>query len=424
MDTNSLMELLNNTSGILGILGGVLNSTHKVIDLKLEKQLEKIDILEHKKICNLLIDDINIETIDKILAENATVYKDKTVLYSLKEKTKNNLLTQIYASDNIFIENKNNIDKIIYEYVEALFTNIGKRLSFGEKCLLNESNTINNKLDSLNDLVQSQSQDKQITKQANQMVDMLNQLMEYINLKQEIIKSNIIGKIDIFTSSEPNPFFKNFNYLIVSFEYEEKYFEKEVSNVWEFFLKYVKSLDSTQNLELEEYYYKVILPTISCYTNYNSKNSDFYCAVGAIGLFQNYTDETLVERVVVNIISYISKLLKFLRDYNSEHNSQLIEEIVYSRFIIQKEAYVMKMLTPESEKLLYEIYSSKEILDTELSLKYNFSIDYLRKKLSPFIETVVYYKYYDKFSTTLMISPGYKETISSLLRKRGVTNEV
>lgn len=176
-------------------------------------------------------------------------------------------------------------------------------------------------------------------------------------------------------------------------------------------MQFVLVSASDFSVELNEYYNKVIIPTVNCIKGYEEKGKDFYMFIGALGLYNDNSDEKIYRCVMNNLLIFFTKVCDVLSELWKGKKYEYIEKVVSDE--IHKYIYwrIKYYFDDKSKLMLKMIYDRNLILDTDLANEFGYDISYVRKTLYSATKVFLGYKYNDKKSTKLYICGNYRATI-------------
>lgn len=139
--------------------------------------------------------------------------------------------------------------------------------------------------------------------------------------------------------------------------------------------------------------------------NYEFKDNEYFIAVGALGLVDDYSDRSLYKLIIQEIILFLKCLHVTIGViFKEKEHQKKIGETVSE---LHKHNISQMSILDEDFDLLEDIFINKKITDALLADKFNISIQDLRKRLLRYTSSLLIYSYYDMYSTELMIRHDY-----------------
>lgn len=161
---------------------------------------------------------------------------------------------------------------------------------------------------------------------------------------------------------------------------------------------------------LNTFYHKTMLPTLACVNGYLEKNESYYISIGALGLFNNNSEEKVVDCIMNNLLNFFSNVHSIIENLWKDRDYIKIENEVSNEMHSYLLKRIKRLIDDDKREYIKVIYDRKSIIDVELAEMFSCEIIDLRKKLYECTKDILSYKYYDNFSTKLSISSVYLKT--------------
>ncbi|MFE9275694.1 SMEK domain-containing protein [Paenibacillus glucanolyticus] len=164
------------------------------------------------------------------------------------------------------------------------------------------------------------------------------------------------------------------------------------------------------SIDLNTFYHKTMLPTIACVNGFLEKNESYYMSIGALGLFNDNSEESIVDCIMNNSLHFFSNILSILDSLWKDRDYTKIENQVSNGMHSYLLKRIKRLIDDDKREYIKVIFDRKSIVDVELAEMFSSELIELRKKLYECTKDILSYDYYDNFSTQLNISSVYSKT--------------
>ncbi|MBV7271637.1 hypothetical protein JMF89_04085 [Clostridiaceae bacterium UIB06] len=410
-----LLDLIGNLSSF-ATLHSWIKEQYKSRTSKVNMhKLDNIDLKIREKILREIKGEYDIEKLDDFVAKHSLNFKNRglSILFSEDERkeTIGDYIKKNSACD------KDKTANILNEYFdllnEYLFKNLSFETKFLKKCINDEGEHI---IETIEEILDDKLKCENIYKD----VPYSQAIISRCNSINSLLLNNM--SIDLWRKSVDTDYlaadnlanvFLRVEKLLQSFNIDK--FDRLSGNSSnepiESLMQFVLTSASDFSVELNEYYNKVIIPTVNCINGYEDKDKDFHMSIGALGLYNDNSDEKIYRCVMNNLLTFFTKVCDVLSELWKDKNYEYIENIVSNemhKYIYHRIKY---HFDDKSKLMLKMIYDRNLILDTDLANEFGYNISYVRKTLYSATKAFLGYKYNDKKSTKLYIDGAYRATI-------------
>ncbi|MBS6500670.1 MAG: hypothetical protein KH415_03360 [Clostridium sp.] len=334
---------------------------------------------------------------------------DMINLFSIEER--NNVVENFFKKNNQLLMYKENINLIINQYLDKLNHYINtllnprdkiiiKVVEQSSKSIIQEIQGINKKSEAIN-IYKNNEKIKKIINECNLINSSIQKNLDIKFLNYYIDLNYISGSTLDEIMMRIRMLFENLNkdgFNNIS--------KSNRSNPIDAFFDMIKFIAQDFSTKLDEYYYKM-KPVIQCVNNFTFKNDLYYLSLGALGLFEDNSEERIFNVVINNILEFFIQSNKIFNELWKDRDYKNLEYKAINtmnKHLLSKIKYV---INEENIEFIKYIYKNKKTLDIELSEKFSFDINKLRKSLFYCTEVFLNYKYNNNYSTELSINGSY-----------------
>ncbi len=430
MDTNSI-----DINTIIGICGSLVafetrireaikqitqkHSKHKIKKVKLGTESYKLD-------------QCSINAIEKFINEKSFKKSDLESVFSKSEKQK--FIDGFFENNEEFYSEKDITTDVLNEYLDQIEESINNLLTDGEKVIVAKLSCMNDSFDDKFDEILKDTKDikTRMEKQEVQNIfkdsdygSLIIELLNMVFIEIEKNTSEKLLKIMLKTNSLEAEIFED---VVFKIQKALNQIDKErIENITgqnfdnglyalNFYIQYIAS-DFSANLN--EIFSKNTQLVIDIIYNYEHKNPEYYLTLGAIGLRNDYTDETIYLSVMSGLISYLKQLLEVIKEKWRYRNYEYLDSVAVEEMHKRLWNQIRFSININNKKWILEIINNDNITDVELANMFNITVKYLRKELYEATKTFLNHSYINDYSTKLSIGRYYKAV---LLEK--LSNEV
>lgn len=411
-----LLNLIGDLSSFATLQSWIKEQISKNKNSVNEKNLNNLsEIFKENKLKNIK-ETYEGEKLDIFITKHADLFKKNEKSYKFSVEERNKVINEFFKVNPGLRYEKDDIENILNMYLDTLEENISRNLNYDTKFIIdsvdNSNRSITKKLEEINDKfkVKNIYQDSLYSKELISICKGLNSLfiknLNIVMITREFDENylNAESLSDVIMRLEK--FLKCFNMK----DFKEKY-KAEGGNTIETLFKMVLTIASDFCIELNEYYQKVIIPTLTCIDNYDEKSKEYYISIGALGLFNDNSDENVFKKIMDNIINFFDKLGKVLEEIWKCRDYKKLDDNVTADMHRSIYNHIKYKLDDKKRLLVKTIYDKGKILDTDLANIFSCSVKEIRYILYDLTETLIGYNYFDNKSTTVYIDSAYKKTI-------------
>ncbi len=401
-----------------------------------KKKIEKID-LEIKLTKLKKLDEYSEEVIDKFITEHVSSFKSINLNRVFSDPEKNNFITSFFEKNQDMIFYRDIISNILNEYIDEIEEYISKFMTDGEKVIVKKVNHISNQVDNVCDEIADNSK---IIKSMNRNIEnMAGKICDLNIFRDSNYSSSIIGLLNmIFLEIEKNTGEKLLKKVLTTDSLKAENFEdvifriqKAISQIdrerieditknnfdnglyaLHFYIQYIAAdFANKVNLIFSENT-QLLIDIIYCYED---KNPQYYLALGAMGLRNSHTDENIYSYVMDGLISYLSRLLEVLKEKWKNRDYDSLDVIAVEEMQKRLWYQIQFAINEKNKQWIIEIVKNDNITDVELATRFNVSVKDLRKELYVATKTFLHHRYFDNYTTSLIINDDYKEVLMKKL---------
>ncbi|MDY8094480.1 hypothetical protein UY456_15890 [Paenibacillus polymyxa] len=410
-----LMDLISGLSSFATLHSWFKEQLKNISEANDKSKLEQIDLIFKNKFLSTVQNEHDIEKFDTFIAKHSFQLKDKglSVLFSEEEKTKaiQSFIKQNPGIDHVMVR------KILDHYFNLLNEYLGRHLSFETRFLKKVINEEGKQIvERINFIIKDKTQVENIYTESSYSIEIIRScntinslFLDNIGIplwKKSVDEVYLIanGLEDILLRIE-----KMLNYFNVS--EINKLSGNDSHKPLESLVKYMLNLAPDFLVELNEYYNSVIVPTVSCITGFEEKGEEFYISIGALGLYNDHSNEKIYQCIMNNLLIFFTKVSEALQAIWKDRNYQSIEDEVSKQ--MNKHIYyrIKNHFKNENKLMIKTLYKEGKMLDTVLASKLGYEIDYLRKTLYDATRVFLGYRFVDEVSTEIFIFSNYIPTI-------------
>lgn len=410
-----LMDFISGLSSFATLHSWFKEQNKSISEINDKSRLGQIDLIFRNKLLSTVQNENDIEKFDTFIAKHSFQLKDKglSVLFSEEEKAQaiQNFIEQNSGIDHFMVE------KILDQYFNLLNEYLGRHLSFETRFLKKVINEEGKHIvERINFIMKDKTLAENVYTESSYSVEIIRScntinslFLDNIGIplwKKSVDEAYLIanGLEDILLRID-----KMLNYFNVS--EINKLSGNDSHTPLESLMKYMLNSAPDFSIELNEYYNSVIVPTVSCITGFEEKGTEFFISIGALGLYNDHSDEKIYQCIMNNLLVFFTKVSEVLQAKWKDRNYQLIEDEVSNQ--MNKHIYysIKHYFNNENKLILKTLYKEGKMLDTVLASKHGYQIDYLRKILHDATRVFLGYRFVDEVSTEIFIFSNYLPTI-------------
>lgn len=401
-----------------------------------KKKIEKID-LEIKLTKFKKLDEYSEEVIDKFIAEHASFFKNINLNRVFSESEKNNFIMSFFERNQDMIFYRDIISNILDEYIDQIEECISKFMTDGEKVIVKKVNNISDQVD---DVCEEIADNSKIIKSMNRNIEnMVGKICDLNIFRDSSYSSTIIELLNmIFIEIEKNTGEKLLKKVLPTHSLKAEKFEdvvfriqKAISQIDKERIEDITKINFDNGLYALHFYIQYIAADFANKVNpifsektqllidiiyfYEDKNPKYYLALGAMGLRNSHTDENIYTYVMDGLIDYLSQLLEILKEKWKNRDYESLEVIAIEEMQKRLWYQIRFAINEMNKQWIIEIAKNNNITDVELATRFNVSVKDLRKELYAATKTFLHHRYFDDYTTSLIINNDYKEVLMKKL---------
>lgn len=417
-----ILEVIGSLSSFITVESRIKDA---ISDSKYIKSNSKLDNLreEISKISSNKLDDMFAK--DKL--ENY-IYNDSNRIYPkseiefISEAQKNKIIDDFFKKNpylslydkdiisilNVYFDKINNYSNLLLDNKSKIMINhMDNRFS----SVNNGIKSIDDKLDNINKSQQKfniyKDQDKS-SRIINKCISINSHLLQHVNIslwKKDFERNYFCASSFIDVSFRIKSFLNLLNLDVFNDFVGSKY-----TSSLEALFNLVKKIAPDLSTDLDYFYNKKIIHTVNCIDEAEIRSNKYYISIGALGLYDNNSDEMVYEQIMDNLMLFFTKVENILNIYFKENKHENLIQVTTEEmhsYLLKKIKY---MIDKENVNIIKFIYDKGKVKDTCIPNHFKCDINSLRKMLYPLTKEILDYSYNDNQSTILYIRRAYLGT--------------
>ena len=424
------MEILSTIGTIVTIETRIREFISNTKKRNNEKDIENIE--EDIRECLNLDDDI-LDKVDDFISKHAALFKDneKGVFFSTTDKEK--FIQDFFSNNGNLYLYKKDITCALNIYIDEIEARISKVLSPSEKVIMrtiNESKQsiqdIDEKVDRIINIINKKKYGEKVflnSKYNKACIVLLKEIDAMIekNVGKKIIKKSIPENFLEADKLENTIFKLQEIFGRIDIDYINDKLNMNLDDGFDAFIKYVKAIAPDFMASISEKYDQKINMVLYCINEFEEKSKKYYLSLGALGLINDNSDETIYLCVMDILFSYFGEIRNGLYEKWKNRNPELLKTV--AQIEMQKRLWqqIRFSITDTNREWILCILNTGSISDIDLAQRYSVEVKEVRKGLYDATKYFLCHSYVDDYTTMMAIHDVYREIIKSKLE--GANNE-
>lgn len=375
----------------------------------------------------LKFEDNALGKIDDFISKHAELFKDfeRGVIFSDTDKER--FIQDFFKKNNDLYAYKGDVEYALNIYIDKLEQRISTVLSPGEKMIMrtmNEMKTnfenIDEKVDKIINVFEEKEYGKKVfseSKYNKACIVLLKEIDALIekNIGNKIFKKSIRENYLVADNFENTILRLQEVFRSIDIDYINMRTKSKYNDGFEAFRKFIKTIASDLMISINEKYDYKINMVICCINEFEQKGEKYYLSLGALGLFNDYSDEAIYLCVMDILFSYLKEIRDVLIKKWKKRNYKLLENKAQAEMQEYLWQQIRYSITSINKEWILDILNTGKISDAEIAQKYNRSVKDIRKELYDAAKTFLNHSYIDDYTTMMSIKDEYKEIVRSRL---------
>jgi hypothetical protein len=411
-----LLSFVSGLSSFATLHSWIIQQAGNWKDYRKEVNIDRIGLEFRETFLSNLNDEFTEEKLDQYISRNASQFSVSSISELFSNDERESVIKDFFLKNpKLQYAEKEKIVSILHEYLDRLNGYINANLTFDTKLIMKTikdgQKTTDAKLDALKEELSRPNgyADPALSNAIISKCNAINSLMlKHLNFNLWL--TDVDG--DFITGASMKDIVLRLNMLgsLINLKELNRISGADSDHAIEALFLMVRGLAPDLSVELNEFYNKQILPTLACMKGYLAKDVSYYMSLGALGLFNDNSDESIYGRIMYNLSSFMSLSLGVLDELWKDRDYEKMDREVSDEMHRYLRRHIENLMDKENAKLIQEIYDNKKILDTELAARFSLEVHHLRKRLYKFTEKFLVYNYNDNGSTMLFIDSIYTQT--------------
>lgn len=412
----ALLEVVSGLSSFATLHSWIIEQIDNIGDTKKSKKIDDIGIEFKTQYLSRLNDEFIEEKVDQFIAGSASDFSTKSIFEFFTSAERQKVINDFFLRNpKLQFTDKEKIIDILNSYLDKLCEYLSQKLSYDSKIIIKtikDSERITKEnLKEIND--------KLFNPNIYSIGDFSNKIVSKINALNVLILNYL--HINVWLKDANDAFLAGGSLTDVIlrikslFELINKKELNRVSGVncensFEALFNMINVLAPDLSTELNTFYCRNVVQTIACINGFLEKNEAYYISIGALGLFNDNSEENIFKCIMNNLLLFLTISFNVLDNLWKDKDYEKIEVEVSNEMHQYLLSHINHMIDENSIKFIKVIYDKKSIVDVELARIFFCEIDELRKKLYKYTKEFLSYSYYDNHSTKLYIRKMYLKT--------------
>lgn len=412
----ALMDVISGLSSFATLHSWINEQFETIVNYKKSKKLNDISIEFKNNYLKKLKDEFIEEKVDQYLAESASDFSTKSIVELFSDDEREEVIQDFFRKNpRLQYTDKKKIISILNEYLDTLSEYLTEKMSYDSKIIIKTvkdgDKALSDQLKEIKDIlpVQNVYHDLDLSKKIISKCNALNALL-LNNLHISLWIKDIDE--DFLTGNSLTDIImriKSFFELINKKEFNNVSGAK-CENSIEALFNMIKVLVPDLSIDLNAFYYEKIVQTLACINGFLEKSESYYMSIGALGLFNDNSEENIFKCIMNNLLSFIVISFNTLDNFWRNRDYKKIENEVNNKMHQYLLRHIKLLIDDDNISFVKTIYDYKSILDVNLAKMFLCDVNELRKKLYRLTDTFLGYEYNDNLSTKLFISGEYTKT--------------
>lgn len=412
----ALMDVISGLSSFATLHSWINEQFETIMDYKKGKKLDDISIEFKNNYLKKLKDEFVEEKVDKYIAESTSDFSTRSIIQLFSDDEREKVILDFFEKNpQLQYRDKEKIISILNEYLDTLSKYLTEKMNYDSKIIIKTvrdgDKAIYGQLKEIKDSLSVQN--------VYHELDLSKKIISKCNALNALLLNNLHINLWI---KDINEDFLTGNSLTDIIMRIKSFFEllnkKEFNNISgakcensiEALFNMIKVLTPDLSIDLNTFYYEKIVQTLVCINGFLEKSESYYMSIGALGLFNDNSEENIFKCIMNNLLSFVVISFSTLDNLWRDRDYKKIENEVSNKMHQYLLQHIKLLIDNDRIKFVKTIYDNKSILDLTLAEMFSCNVNELRKKLYRLTETFLLYEYNDNSSTKLFISGAYTKT--------------